>query len=133
MAPSCFLVIAGTIYGLPGLLLTRTGCRLDQRADATPKIGGHGHRKPPRSAAIYVRGRPRLSRGHFGANMDSLLRLPRVKEHVGLSRTQIYKQIKLGKFPRPVSLGGSRSVAWRSSEISQWIADRTPKGSAVNV
>lgn len=49
-----------------------------------------------------------------------ILRLPRVKDRSGLSRSSIYVQISLGLFPRPISLGG-RAVGWLESDIDNWI------------
>ncbi len=45
------------------------------------------------------------------ASNRRLLRLPEVKEKVGLSRTAIYKLIAEGQFPRQVCIG-PRTVAW---------------------
>ncbi len=52
-----------------------------------------------------------------------LLRLPAVKERVGLSRSTLYNKIAVGEFPAPVSLG-ARAVAWDSRAIDAWIAAR---------
>lgn len=52
-----------------------------------------------------------------------LLRLPQVKERVGLSRTQIYRLIKLGEFPPSIPIT-ARAVAWRSDEIDAWVDQR---------
>ena len=40
-----------------------------------------------------------------GAANRRLLRLPEVKEKVGLSRTAIYRLIAEGRFPRQVCIG----------------------------
>lgn len=50
----------------------------------------------------------------------SILRLPEVKAHTGLSRSTIYVRIAEGRFPRPVSLGG-RAVGWIDAEIQEWL------------
>jgi len=55
--------------------------------------------------------------------INSLIRLPIVKERTGLSRSTIYLRISEGSFPKPVSLG-SRAVAWIESEIDGWIQER---------
>ena len=52
-----------------------------------------------------------------------LLRLPEVKHQVGLGRTEIYRRIKIGEFPAPISLG-ARAVAWTSDSIETWISAR---------
>jgi prophage regulatory protein len=54
---------------------------------------------------------------------EKLLRFPMVQERIPYSHSTIYLLIKLGKFPKPVSLGG-RAVAWRESEINRWIQSR---------
>ena len=53
-----------------------------------------------------------------------LLKIAAVRERTTLGRTTIYQLVKSGQFPAPVSLG-ARAVAWRESEVEQWIADRT--------
>jgi prophage regulatory protein len=60
---------------------------------------------------------------------DILLKLHKVKEQCALSRSELYRRIRLGDFPQPVSLG-ARAVAWRSSDIDAWIAARAPKAPA---
>lgn len=51
------------------------------------------------------------------------LRLADVRSRVGLSRSQIYRKISTGEFPKPYSLG-ARAVAWLESEIDGWIQSR---------
>jgi prophage regulatory protein len=50
-----------------------------------------------------------------------LLRLPSVKTQTGLSKSEIYRRIKLGTFPKPLSLG-ARAVAWTAASVEGWIA-----------
>jgi prophage regulatory protein len=54
-----------------------------------------------------------------------------VLRRVSLSKTEIYRRIKAGTFPRQVRLGPSR-VAFLEAEIVSWvgnrIADRTGGG-----
>lgn len=52
-----------------------------------------------------------------------ILRLPKVKSRVDLSRSSIYSFIKQGKFPEPISLG-DRAVGWLESEIDDWLAEK---------
>ena len=52
--------------------------------------------------------------------MQSILRLPAVKNRTGLSRSTIYFRISQGMFPKPVNLGG-RAVGWLDSEIQEWV------------
>jgi prophage regulatory protein len=52
-----------------------------------------------------------------------LERLPAVKARTGMSRSEIYRRIALGEFPRPIKLG-ERASAWVSDEVSAFIASR---------
>lgn len=49
-----------------------------------------------------------------------IIRLPELKQLIGLSRSSIYLRISKGSFPKPISLGG-RSVGWIELEISDWL------------
>lgn len=49
-----------------------------------------------------------------------LMRLPSVEAKTGLSKSEIYRRIKLGTFPRPFKLG-VRAVAWPSATIDSWV------------
>lgn len=53
----------------------------------------------------------------------TLLRLPQVKKCTGLSRSEIYRRVSAGTFPKPVKLG-ERANAWPSHEITAWIESR---------
>lgn len=48
------------------------------------------------------------------------LRLPKVKERVPLSTSEIYRRIEAGTFPKPIPLG-ARAVGWLESDINAWI------------
>jgi prophage regulatory protein len=52
-----------------------------------------------------------------------LLRIHEVTKLTGLSRSSVYKQIKLRNFPSGVKIT-DRSTAWPSIEVETWIADR---------
>lgn len=49
-----------------------------------------------------------------------ILRLPEVKQTVGLSRSNIYGKLAEGTFPQPVKLG-PRAVGWYESDIAEWV------------
>lgn len=51
------------------------------------------------------------------------LRLPKVIERIGLSRSSIYALIQEGNFPAPVRIG-RRAVAWREDDLDRWAAQR---------
>jgi len=55
--------------------------------------------------------------------VNSILRLPKVKNKTGLARSTIYLRMTQGTFPKPISLGG-RAVGWVESDIEQWLNDR---------
>jgi prophage regulatory protein len=61
-----------------------------------------------------------------------LLRCPEVLARVGMGRTALYEQIKLGRFPQPVKVGSSSH--WVDAEVTQWIAGlMQARGSAPQV
>jgi len=51
------------------------------------------------------------------------LRLSRVKEITGLSKSCLYLLIREKSFPAPVRIG-NRAVAWVRSEVRQWALER---------
>jgi prophage regulatory protein len=53
----------------------------------------------------------------------ALARRRQVESLVQLSRSSIYAGIKAGTFPAPYRIG-ARAVAWRVSEIEQWLEAR---------
>jgi prophage regulatory protein len=53
----------------------------------------------------------------------TFLRLPEVKRRVGLSRSEIYRKVKAGEFPKPVKLSAQAS-AWAEHEIEAWCSER---------
>lgn len=52
---------------------------------------------------------------------DRILRRPEVEQMTGLSRSEIYRRIALGVFPKARKLG-SNAVGWLLSEIQAYIA-----------
>lgn len=63
----------------------------------------------------------------------ALLRLPEVRRRTGISRSELYRRVCAGTFPRPVKLG-ERASAWAAHEVDAWIAarvaERDAKGAA---
>jgi prophage regulatory protein len=49
-----------------------------------------------------------------------LWRLPRIETETGLSKSEIYRRIKLGTFPAPLKLG-VRAVAWPAQAVQAWV------------
>ena len=64
---------------------------------------------------------------HGGTHMTSkVLRLPKVINRVGLSRSTIYAKITRGEFPPPIKLG-LRAVGWPRASIDEWIEHQVEK------
>jgi len=53
-------------------------------------------------------------------SIGQLLRLVSVITKVGLSKSEIYRRVKLGTFPAPIKLG-ARAVAWSQKSIDDWV------------
>lgn len=53
-----------------------------------------------------------------------LLKLPSVLDRVSISKTEIYRKIREGTFPKAVRLGVN-SVAWLESDIDKYIQKLT--------
>lgn len=56
---------------------------------------------------------------HSGQVADFLIPRKTVEKLSGLSRATIYRLMKAGKFPRPLSIG-TGSVRWRQSDVIAW-------------
>lgn len=48
------------------------------------------------------------------------MRIGDVAATVGRSRSWIYSMIKVGKFPKPLHMLGTRSVVWTEDQIAEW-------------
>lgn len=59
------------------------------------------------------------------ANSDKFIRRKALVEMIGYSASSIWRRCKDGSFPLPVRLGPS-AVAWRLSEIQDWMSSRQP-------
>ena len=62
----------------------------------------------------------------------TLIRLRDVLQRIPLSKTEVYRRIKAGTFPKQVRLGPSR-VAFLESEIDQWIDQAVATNSSQGV
>lgn len=58
-----------------------------------------------------------------------ILRIRDIIRVTGLSRTSIWRYIKTGSFPKPISLGvpGSRCVGWYAREVQEYLDSRPRK------
>ena len=59
-------------------------------------------------------------------SQNRFIRMPDLRQKVGLSRSQIYKLIQQEQFPRPVKLGEKVSV-WVDSEVEEWMSKQVPQ------
>lgn len=50
----------------------------------------------------------------------TILRTKHVLAKTKFGRTYLYQEVKAGRFPQPVSLGG-KSKGWIESEVDAWI------------
>jgi prophage regulatory protein len=66
---------------------------------------------------------PALDQQHQA--VDYLIPRKTVEKLSGLSRATIYRLIKSGKFPRPLSIG-TGSVRWRQSDVIAWQQSLSP-------
>jgi prophage regulatory protein len=57
------------------------------------------------------------------SNYRRALRLPKVSELTGISKTQIYRLMQRGQFPLPSRLS-ERVVAWDEAAINAWLLER---------
>ena len=54
---------------------------------------------------------------------DNLIRVREVMALTGLSRTTIWRRVKVGDFPAPVETTPD-TIAWYRSEVETWMAKR---------
>ena len=55
---------------------------------------------------------------------DKLLRRRQVEEMTGLSRSSIYRLMRIQKFPFAIKVGPS-AVRWKESDITSWLESRS--------
>lgn len=56
--------------------------------------------------------------------MTKILRLEKVMEITGISKSTIYRRIRKAEFPKSVRLGGegTRAVGWRDEDVEDWLS-----------
>lgn len=54
---------------------------------------------------------------------DRLIPLSTVLERICISKTDVYRRIQRGEFPKPVAIGRHR-IAFVESEVAAWILSR---------
>jgi prophage regulatory protein len=65
--------------------------------------------------------------GQVGMQVVTLLSIADVVKLTSLSKATIYRLVKAGEFPKPVTISPGRK-AWRSDEIASWIQARKKAG-----
>ena len=55
--------------------------------------------------------------------LELFIRLPEVRQRVGMSKSQIYKLIAQEQFPKPVK-GSRRISCWVVAEVEQWAQEQ---------
>jgi prophage regulatory protein len=56
---------------------------------------------------------------------NRFIRMPDLRSKVGLSKSQIYKLIQQGEFPKPIKLGDKIAV-WAQTEVEEWMSSKLP-------
>ena len=59
--------------------------------------------------------------------LERLLTVQQVQLATSFSRTTIYRMVADGTFPEPMKIGKAR-IAWRSSAVRDWMAERPSAG-----
>lgn len=55
----------------------------------------------------------------------TLLRMKDIVSRTGMSKPWIYAEMKNGRFPKSIPIGGASStVVWIESEIEEWIREK---------
>ena len=73
---------------------------------------------------MSLRSTPAFQYPHHAARVK---RLDAVLGYVGLSRSTIYRLMKLGQFPAPLRLGPN-SIGWDAADLDAWLdAKRAPQ------
>jgi prophage regulatory protein len=54
---------------------------------------------------------------------NQFLRMSQLKQKVALSRSQIYRLIQQGEFPKQIKLGDKIAV-WVDSEVEEWMSSK---------
>jgi len=52
-----------------------------------------------------------------------IIRIKDLCKKLGISRTSIYRYMKLNKFPRPIVLS-TNTIGWKECEIDEWVESR---------
>jgi prophage regulatory protein len=61
---------------------------------------------------------------------ERILRKPQVRDVWPVSNATLYRLIRAGEFPAPISLGGGRAVGWVEREVQEFLRGRIEKRDA---
>ena len=53
---------------------------------------------------------------------DRILRIAKVLDMTGLSRSTLYRMINEGSFPKQIQIS-AHCIGWRESSVAAWLAD----------
>lgn len=59
----------------------------------------------------------------WDADAERIVRMDELLRRLQISRATVYRWLDQKRFPRPVRLG-ERTIGWRSSDLSGWLAER---------
>lgn len=60
----------------------------------------------------------------MGNEVLQLIALPEVVRISGISKSEIFRRIKLKNFPAPARIGDGRCTRWEMGEVQAWVRDR---------
>ena len=64
-------------------------------------------------------------------SFDRLVRLRELVKLLSISRANVYRLMKIGKFPQSIKLT-ERTVVWRLSELEAWIQEKREAHKTLN-
>lgn len=53
-----------------------------------------------------------------------LIAMPEVSRIAGISKSEIFRRIKINAFPAPARIGGGRCTRWEMGEVQEWVRER---------
>ena len=56
-----------------------------------------------------------------------IIRSAEVRSRTGKSRTQLWRDVRAGRFPAPIELGVN-SIGWFEDEVEDWLDSRPRRG-----
>lgn len=59
-----------------------------------------------------------------------LLNINTVLDYTGFKKSTLYKWISENRFPKPITIGNSRSVRWIDNDVERWINEQISNNQA---